>query len=126
MGISNCKNPANTFIVKDLGLSENSINIIKELESSDAKALNELLENAYLIPFIRAIDVYKTEFFNLETAKCSYNEFEHDLTPYFRDVLGVYNLRDFEFMRFKAIERLLELILNRPKDILYPTTKDTP
>lgn len=126
IGISPCKRHANHIAVGDLGLSENSINILKQLEQEDKDTLSTMIEHPNFLALLQDFGRYKQDCADKSTTEKSFEEFYNGLSQYGKDFYAVENPTDYEYLLFQSVERQLEYMLNRPKDIIYPNTKDTP
>ncbi len=127
LGISPCKKHANDFVVEDLGLSENSINIIKSLKDKELlDTLSTMIEQPNFISLLSDFKRYRQDCKDKVTTEKSFKSFYNNLSQYGKDFYTVENPTDYEYLLFRAVERQLEYMLNRPKDIIYPNIKDTP
>lgn len=127
LGISPYKNPSNKLVVNDLGLSENSINIIKSIEDENLlNALSMMIEHPKFESLLSNFYRYRHDCKDKATTEKSFKDFYKDLSQYSKDFYGISDAAGYEYLLFQAVERQLEYILDRPKDIVYPNTKDTP
>lgn len=118
LGINNCKKAANMSIVDDLGLSEDSIIILRQLKDKNlSDTLSYIIENQYFYTLLLAIKTYRAECSDKTSTEQSFYEFYNSLDDAQRDFYGIRNAKDYEFLRFNTVQYLLEYMLNRPKDL---------
>jgi transcriptional regulator with XRE-family HTH domain len=120
VGISACKRHTNNTVVEDLGLSENSINILKKLNQDDTEILNMLsliIESPYFYSFMEDFCRYKQDCADKSTTEKAFKNFYTKLSNHQKIVYTVETPKDYESLLFQAVQRQLEYILDRPKDL---------
>ncbi len=116
LGVNPCENASNNLVVKDLGLSEDSINVIKSINDTELlNTLSRLIAHKNFIPLLEYINIYQSEFSNLDTAQLSFEKFYNSLSKHAKIMYAVENVEDYEYLMYNNLLRSFEAIINRLK-----------
>lgn len=116
LGVNPCENASNNLVVKDLGLSEDSINVIKSINDTELlNTLSRLIAHKNFVPLLEYINIYQSEFSNLDTAQVSFENFYNSLSKHAKIMYAVENVEDYEYLMYNNLLRSFEAIINRLK-----------
>ena len=114
LGISPCKKKENYVLVTELGLTEDSVDVIKSLNIEGlSNALNYLIANNHFKTLLSWLSQYKNEFADKNSADKAFKEFCDNRSKYMLDIYAVQNLKDYEYLIFNNLMRSFEYLVDR-------------
>lgn len=115
LGVNQCKNSSNNLAVSKLGLTEDSINKISNLDPELCLTLSHMIENNHFNILLMYLNQYQTEFLNKSTAQKSFEDFLKRYGKLNDLFYAVENVKDYEFLIYSNLQRAFEAIVNRLK-----------